>query len=109
MTTFPSSLTQTHFTANHESSFGISLNTTDPPVLLSCKEDVNYCEKSTKQTNKQEKKKTNERKKKQRKKQLKKTALFPARIELATSRVLGGRDNHYTTETAAKTLNQLLF
>ena len=25
--------------------------------------------------------------------------LFPARIELATFRVLGGRDNHYTTET----------
>ena len=53
----------THYTASNESSFGISLNTTDPPVLLSCKEDVNYCEKSTKQTNKQEKKKTNERKK----------------------------------------------
>ena len=28
------------------------------------------------------------------------TFLFPARIELATFRVLGGRDNHYTTETA---------
>ena len=26
--------------------------------------------------------------------------LFPARIELATFRLLGGRDNHYTTETA---------
>ena len=26
--------------------------------------------------------------------------MFPARIELATFRVLGGRDNHYTTETA---------
>ena len=25
--------------------------------------------------------------------------LFPARIELATFRVWGGRDNHYTTET----------
>ena len=25
--------------------------------------------------------------------------MFPARIELATFRVLGGRDNHYTTET----------
>ena len=28
--------------------------------------------------------------------------LFPARIELATFRVLGGRDNHYTTETTVK-------
>ena len=28
-----------------------------------------------------------------------KQAKFPARIELATFRVLGGRDNHYTTET----------
>ena len=26
--------------------------------------------------------------------------MFPTRIELATFRVLGGRDNHYTTETA---------
>ena len=26
--------------------------------------------------------------------------MFPARIELATFRVLGGRDNHYTTGTA---------
>ena len=26
--------------------------------------------------------------------------MFPARIELATFRVLGGRDNPYTTETA---------
>ena len=25
--------------------------------------------------------------------------MFPARVELATFRVLGGRDNHYTTET----------
>ena len=25
--------------------------------------------------------------------------MFPTRIELATFRVLGGRDNHYTTET----------
>ena len=25
--------------------------------------------------------------------------MFPARIELATFRVWGGRDNHYTTET----------
>ena len=28
--------------------------------------------------------------------------MFPARIELATFRVLGGRDNHYTTETATQ-------
>ena len=26
--------------------------------------------------------------------------MFPARFELATFRVLGGRDNHYITETA---------
>ena len=32
--------------------------------------------------------------------------MFPTKIELVT---LGGRDNHYTTETAVKTLNQLLF
>ena len=25
--------------------------------------------------------------------------MFPARFELATFRVLGGRDNHYTSET----------
>ena len=25
--------------------------------------------------------------------------MFPAKFELATFRVLGGRDNHYTTET----------
>ena len=25
--------------------------------------------------------------------------MFPARFELSTFRVLGGRDNHYTTET----------
>ena len=25
--------------------------------------------------------------------------MFPARFELAAFRVLGGRDNHYTTET----------
>ena len=30
--------------------------------------------------------------------------MFPARIELATFRVLGGRDNHYTTETATTNL-----
>ena len=35
--------------------------------------------------------------------------MFPTRIELTTFRVLGGRDNHYTTETAMKTLNKLLF
>ena len=35
--------------------------------------------------------------------------MFPTRIELMTFRVLGGRDNHYTTETAVKTLNQLIF
>ena len=29
----------------------------------------------------------------------KKIKVFPARFELATFRVLGGRDNHYTTET----------
>ena len=28
--------------------------------------------------------------------------MFPARLELATFRVLGGRDNHYTTETKMK-------
>ena len=28
--------------------------------------------------------------------------MFPARIELATFRVLGGRDNHYTTEQTGK-------
>ena len=28
--------------------------------------------------------------------------MFPARLELATFRVLGGRDNHYTTETKVK-------
>ena len=34
----------------------------------------------------------------------KKKAVFPARLELATFRVLGGRDNHYTTETSATLL-----
>ena len=29
-----------------------------------------------------------------------KSKMFPARFELATFRLLGGRDNHYTTETA---------
>ena len=33
--------------------------------------------------------------------------MFPARIELATFRVLGGRDNHYTTETAMKKYEKL--
>ena len=47
--------------------------------------------------------------KRERKNRQEKTALFPARIELATFRVSGGRDNHYTTETAPKTLNQLRF
>ena len=28
--------------------------------------------------------------------------MFPARLELATFRVLGGRDNHYTTGTKMK-------
>ena len=28
--------------------------------------------------------------------------MFPARFELATFRVLGGRDNHYTTETTVR-------
>ena len=55
---------------------------------------MKYWEKATKQTNK---KKENKREEKQRKTT---KALFPARIELATFRVLGGRDNHYTTETA---------
>ena len=33
--------------------------------------------------------------------QLKKKRLFPPRLELGTFRVLGERDNHYTTETSA--------
>ena len=33
--------------------------------------------------------------------------MFPARTELATFRVLGGRDNHYTTETATKVVKKL--
>ena len=37
----------------------------------------------------------------------KKKNVFPARIELATFRVLGGRDNHYTTETSATTENEI--
>ena len=31
-----------------------------------------------------------------------KSKMFPARFELATFRVWGGRDNHYTTETTVK-------
>ena len=31
-----------------------------------------------------------------------KSKMFPARFELATFRVLGGRDNHYTTETTVR-------
>ena len=34
--------------------------------------------------------------------QKKRTNMFPARLELATFRVWGGRDNHYTTETTTK-------
>ena len=44
--------------------------------------------------------------KKERQSQLernKKKYVFPARLELATFRVLGGRDNHYTTESRGKT------
>ena len=37
----------------------------------------------------------------------KKNAVFPARLELATFRVLGGRDNHYTTETSATVLYEI--
>ena len=33
--------------------------------------------------------------------------MFPARLELATFRVLGGRDNHYTTETTTGKLNMI--
>ena len=33
--------------------------------------------------------------------------MFPARIELATFRVLGGRDNHYTTETAMEQVGKV--
>ena len=33
--------------------------------------------------------------------------MFPARLELATFRVLGGRDNHYTTETSAAQLTEI--
>jgi hypothetical protein len=32
-------------------------------------------------------------------KQINKKSLFPPRLELGTFRVLGERDNHYTTET----------
>ena len=34
------------------------------------------------------------------KKKIEKKKMFPAGLEPATFRVLGGRDNHYTTETA---------
>ena len=33
--------------------------------------------------------------------------MFPARIELATFRVLGGRDNHYTTETTMEEMGKV--
>ena len=33
--------------------------------------------------------------------------MFPARIELATFRALGGRDNHYTTETAMEQVGKV--
>ena len=33
--------------------------------------------------------------------------MFPARIELATFRVLGGRDNHYTTETTMEEMRKV--
>ena len=33
--------------------------------------------------------------------------MFPARIELATFRVLGGRDNHYTTETTMEQMGKV--
>ena len=37
----------------------------------------------------------------------KKKDVFPARLELATFRVLGGRDNHYTTETSVAQLVEI--
>ena len=37
----------------------------------------------------------------------KKNDVFPARLELATFRVLGGRDNHYTTETSATLISEI--
>ena len=33
--------------------------------------------------------------------------MFPARIELATFQVLGGRDNHYTTETTIEEMGKV--
>ena len=33
--------------------------------------------------------------------------MFPAGLEPATFRVLGGRDNHYTTETTLKFLGKI--
>ena len=47
--------------------------------------------------------KQNDKQPKNRQKKRKKKEMFPARLELATFRVLGGRDNHYTTETSAAT------
>ena len=37
----------------------------------------------------------------------KKNNVFPARLELATFRVLGGRDNHYTTETSTTLMSEI--
>ena len=34
--------------------------------------------------------------------------MFPARLELATFRVLGGRDNHYTTEANVRKVENCL-
>ena len=38
---------------------------------------------------------------------IEKKNMFPARLELATFRVLGGRDNHYTTETYAAQMSEI--
>ena len=38
-----------------------------------------------------------------------KSKMFPARFELATFRVLGGRDNHYTTETMVNKFSTVYF
>ena len=35
--------------------------------------------------------------------------MFPAGLEPATFRVLGGRDNHYTTETSLKEREKLIY
>ena len=37
-----------------------------------------------------------------------KSKMFPARFELATFRVWGGRDNHYTTETTVTKFSTML-